>query len=221
MRKGLLTIAIMVCVCLELSALVAKRSQGLDITAYNGQYHDIIITPIEGSLSDPIGMPFDLTGSDVAYVDVDEKSTTAGREIANWSIHSNYTPVRIQIDAEPLKPEKDPESTTSVGYYLYWPYIYETSDGEDIQGYMKVHSGEHYNSWEDEKLNNSSPGYENLDLQDNYNPISISLPDSGLDTAIFPIRFMLDKDTSSNINDRTVYPAGPYAGNVTVTVEGM
>lgn len=218
MRKGLLTIAIMVCVCLELSALVVKRSHGLDITAYNGQYHDIIIMPIEGSLSDPIGMPFDLTGSDVAYVA--GNSTTAGREIASWSVHSNYTPVRIQIDAEPLKPENSTESTTSVGYYLYWPYIYETSDGKDIQGYMKVHSGEHYDSWADTELNNSSPGYENLVLQDGYNPISISLPDSGLDTASFPIRFMLDETTSFNINNRTAYPAGPYAGNVTVTVEG-
>lgn len=218
MRKGLLTIAIMVCTCLEPSSFEAKRSHGLDITAYNGQYHDIIITPIEGSLSDPIGMPFDLTGEDVAYVA--GNSTTAGREIANWSIHSNYTPLRIQIDAEPLKPESVNESTATVGYYLYWPYIYETAAGEDIQGYMKVHSGDSYDSWSDKVLNNSSAGYESLDLQDEYNPISVSLPDSGLDTAIFPIRFMLDETTSSNINDRTAYPAGPYAGNVTVTVEG-
>lgn len=218
MRKGLFTIAIMVCTCLELSSFEAKRSHGLDITAYNGQYHDIIITPIEGSLSDPIGMPFDLTGEDVAYVA--GNSTTAGREIANWSIHSNYTPLRIQIYAEPLKPESVNESTATVGYYLYWPYIYETSDGKDIQGYMKVHSGEHYDSWADDELNNSSAGYGSLDLQDRYNPISVSLPDSGLDTAIFPIRFMLDKETYDKINDRAAYPAGPYAGNVTVTVEG-
>lgn len=198
--------------------MTARRSLGMDITAYNGQYHDIIIRELSGNLSDPVGMPFDLTAEDVKYIE--NEDSTAGRQIALWSLHSNYTPVHIMIQADNLKHEDASSGENkTIGYFLYWPYKYELPNGSEVSGYMKVESGdEGYDSWEDSNVNDDKGEYEAISdqLENNYNPISIALT-GGLDTSELPIRFMLDENTSENINS---YEPGPYSAAVTVTMEG-
>ena len=200
-------------------AYVEQKYIGMDITAYNGTYSNFIIEAIKGVPTDAVGMPFYLTGADVAYIST---SSTAGREIAQWSVHSNSTPIDIQITAEPLKlvnTNSDTgfdENATEINYVLFFPYTYTCYDAEnaetgtttkEVSGFMRVESGkEEYSSLAAE------------------NAISNALFDkqgvrAGINTGTFPVRFMLSSDVT-NINDRNNYPAGYYRANVTIVNSG-
>ena len=138
MKKIFLVFLAILLFSISLSAVVPQKSLGMDITAYNGQYHDIIITPVYSSLSDPIGMPFDLTKDDVAYVETD---ATAGREIAQWSLHTNFSPIDIKISAPNLTyRDSSIQEITSIPYILFFPYEYE-ENGQDVQGFLRIESG--------------------------------------------------------------------------------
>lgn len=190
---------------------VQQKSIGMDIKAYNGLYHNFIIEPITGVPSDPVGMPFYLTADDVQYNSL--STSTAGREIAQWSVHSNATPITIQITADPLKlvdtstPTGFNKNAQTIDYILFFPYVYENADGAEVTGFMKVQSGTPYNSKEAK------------------NAISDTLVDEngvkyGINTGTFPVRFMLTQTSSQNINDRSKYPAGDYRATVTIVNSG-
>lgn len=198
-------------------AYVEQKYIGMDITAYNGTYSNFIIEAIKGVPTDAVGMPFYLTGADVAYNST--TSSTAGREIAQWSVHSNSTPIDIQITAEPLK-LVDTKSDTGfdknakeINYVLFFPYTYtcydvETGKTKDVSGFMRVESGEE--------------GYSSLAAK---NAISDALFDeqgvrAGINTGTFPVRFMLSSYATNNINNRDIYSAGNYRANVTIVNSG-
>ena len=197
-------------------AYVEQKYIGMDITAYNGTYSDFIIQTIKGAPTDAVGMPFFLTGADVQY---STSEATAGREIAQWSVHSNSTPIDIRIKAEPLKRVGDSgaetvfdENATPINYVLFFPYTYtcydvETGKTKDVSGFMRVVSGE-----------------EEYSSRAAENAISNALVDkqgvrAGINTGTFPVRFMLSSDVT-NINDRNNYPAGYYRANVTIVNSG-
>lgn len=219
---------VFILVCLTIAQLCAIDVNGLDkreliLTAYKDTYHDFIIRPILGDLNSASGMPFDLTKADVQYVDASSEggSHTYGRVIAEWSLHSNHTPLKITIDAKPLTLVKDSsgtqesDSSTSDGinYILYFPYRYnevnEAGTATDaVTGYMRVFSGQQYVSTEDS------------DWDGDLNPISETLSTSavegiGLSTGTYPVRFML-----ASSDELSGHDPGTYNATVTIMVEG-
>lgn len=214
--------------CLAIAQLYAVKSldkRELNLTAYKGSYHDFIIRPILGDLNSASGMPFDLTKDDVKYVasSTQEGQTdlhTYGRAIAEWSLHSNHTPLKITIDAAPLTRVADSSGaevsvqsdSDRIDYILFFPYEYNAVnlDGtstEAVTGYMKVLSDTQYNSMDDSDWEGT-------------NPISYTLSTSaiegiGLSTGTYPVRFMLASDVTI-----TDYDSGTYNATVKITVEG-
>ena len=215
--KRVLGLSILISLSISFAgAHYAQRSLGMDITAYSRQYHNVTVTPVySSSLSDPVGMPFDLTAEDVRYVENafnEGDLHTAGRKIAEWSLHSNFTPVNVIIQADPLTPADG--GNTEIDYYLFFPYIYhDIGNNIDVSGFMMIQSGEIYHSIND------------YDGNGNINPISEDLRDVngvsiGLDIGTYPVRFMLKEDVSKNIGNRQIYPSGVYTADVTITLEG-
>lgn len=216
MRKLSLCLVILFFAVLPVSSYNALDKRELILTGYKGRYHNFIIKPTIGNLNDGAGMPFDLTRADVAYQAVGDddtagSATTYGREIATWSLHSNYTPVKIKINAEPLElvtENTDPtKKTDGLNYILFFPYTYNGVDvngkpSGSVTGFMRVESknGE-YDSTEDgnpiSQLNSSG-----------------AATGIGISTGTYPVRFMLD-----NV-DISTYAPGTYNANVTITVEG-
>lgn len=218
MKKRIFSLAVLFFILLCTgSAHFKQTSLGMNITAFNGRYHNIIVNPIYGSLSDPIGMPFDLTAEDVKYnaavfSDAGNAEHTFGRQIAEWSVHSNFTPIDIIIDADNLvKVDSSGNpiaSGTEFSYYLFLPYIYyDGVDKKDVSGFMIVESGITYSS-----LNEGNAISKNVD------PNGVN---AGINTGFYPIRFMLTSESSNRIHssfDESLI--GTYTANVTITVEG-
>lgn len=207
MKKVLLLI-LMITLAISIPAAYKDQNKMLSmpVSAQLGTYHQIIINTFNNEgiySSDGVGMPFDLTGADVQYV---ETGLTAGREIGEWSLHSNYTPLTIKIDAQNMSlvpgtaPSDSTGQTDGLKYILFFPYEFEAQkdSGEQVTvtGFMKVSSGTPYDS---AKEKNAICG-EGL---------------QSVNTRFFPIRFMLAED----INVSTFSP-GTYIGYVTVMVEG-
>ena len=187
------------------------RTSGLDITAYNGQYHNLIINPLYGNLSDPIGMPFDLTRSDVQYIAgaFEGSGSTAGRQIAEWSVHSNFVPVSVKIEADNLMPvdKSNTSAPNGISYYLFFPYIYynyenneskKTGLDNSVTGFMMATSG----------------STDTFTIGDD-----LSSEGVGLSTGIYPIRFMLTQESTVAIENK-VYDPGEYTANVKITIDG-
>lgn len=237
MRRKVCFVIIVACLAIaQLCAIKALDKRELILTAYKDTYHDFIIRPILGNLNSASGMPFDLTKNDVEYVpsSTQEGQTdlhTYGRVIAEWSLHSNHTPVRVRIDAEPLTKvtdstgTQDSDSSTSGGinYILYFPYRYnevnETGTAtEAVTGYMRVYSDPPYDSDPDSLYEYDS--MEDLDWENGLNPISRTLSTSavdgiGLSTGTYPVRFML-----ASADELSGHDPGTYNATVTITVEG-
>lgn len=226
MRRKVCFVIIVACLAIaQLCAIKALDKRELNLTAYKGSYHDFIIRPILGDLNSASGMPFDLTKDDVKYVpsSTQEGQTdlhTYGRAIAEWSLHSNHTPLKITINADPLnrvadssgEEVSDQSDSDRINYILFFPYEYNAvnSDGtstEAVTGYMKVLSGTQYNSMVD-------PDW------DGTNPISYTLSTSaiegiGLSTGTYPVRFML-----ASSDELSGHDSGTYNATVTIMVEG-
>lgn len=201
--KRIVMMILLLCFSLSFSvAFVQHGTRGLDVSATNGKYHRLIIREFsddEVMLASGIGMPFNLAGQDVQYTAADKQY--AGREIAEWSVHSNYTPITIKIKAEDLSLSKATGSnsgkeTDGLGYILFFPYVFENG-GNLVSGFMKVESGKEYDSSKAE------------------NPISQNYDDNGINTSFLPIRFMLKEDV-----DLTAFEPGIYNATVTITMEG-
>lgn len=193
--------------CFSLSfsvAFVQHGTRGLDVSATNGKYHRLIIREFsddEVMLASGIGMPFNLAGQDVQYTAMNDQY--AGREIAEWSVHSNYTPITIKIKAEDLSLSKatginSGKEKEGLGYILFFPYAFENG-GKLVSWFMRVESGTE----------------EEYDSSKNKNPISDDYGDNGINTSFLPIRFMLKEDV-----DLTAFEPGIYNATVTITMEG-
>lgn len=219
---------VIIVACLTIAQLYAVKSldkRELNLTAYKGSYHDFIIRPILGDLNSASGMPFDLTKDDVKYVasSTQEGQTdlhTYGRAIAEWSLHSNHTPLKITINADPLNRVADSSGaevsyqsdSDRINYILFFPYEYNAVnlDGtstEAVTGYMKVFSGTQYNSMDDSDWGGTNPISETLS--------SSVVEGIGLSTGTYPVRFMLAEDV-----DVAKKNPGTYNATVKITVEG-
>lgn len=219
---------VIIVACLTIAQLYAVKSldkRELNLTAYKGSYHDFIIRPILGDLNSASGMPFDLTKDDVKYVasSTQEGQTdlhTYGRAIAEWSLHSNHTPLKITINADPLNRVADSSGaevsyqsdSDRINYILFFPYEYNAVnlDGtstEAVTGYMKVFSGTQYNSMDDSDWGDTNPISETLS--------SSVVEGIGLSTGTYPVRFMLAEDV-----DVAKKNPGTYNATVKITVEG-
>lgn len=233
MKRYIVAILIVLVSITQIGAVVSLDQRSLTITGYKDQYVEFLITPIYNPMNAGSGMPFDLSRDDVAYVDgligQDESGSpvvdhTAGRAIAMWSVHSNQTPLKFTIKAEPLKLvySYDPGSGKSTGgmdYYLFFPYVYNSvnvdgtaTNGET--GFMMVSSED---AAKGGYVSTSDPLYDN-----GPNPISKELSSGevdgiGLSTNEYPVRFMLN-ETPAELNK---FEPGVYNANVTITVECM
>lgn len=213
MRKIVLALLLVFSVLHPVSSYVEQKSMGMDVSATNGAYHKLVVEPYDSDSifsSDAVGMPFDLEGADVQYVNT---TSTAGREIGRWSLRTNYTPVTVSIKASNLAwdkvsqtiPEDAPDDKT-IGYVLFFPYEYHDSvNDKDVEGFIRVESGQDYSSLNDANCNIGD---------DKTNPISASGV-GAINTGFYPIRFMLKSG-----QDFTGFPVGYYTASVTVTVEG-
>lgn len=199
------------------SSYVEQKSMGMDVSATNGAYHKLVVEPYDSDSifsSDAVGMPFDLEGADVQYVNT---TSTAGREIGRWSLRTNYTPVTVSIKASNLAwdkvsqtiPEDAPDKNIyekTIGYVLFFPYEYHDSvNDKDVEGFIRVESGQDYSSLNDANCNIGD---------DKTNPISASGV-GAINTGFYPIRFMLKSGQTLR-----EFPVGYYTASVTVTVEG-
>ena len=200
------------------SSYVEQKSMGMDVSATNGAYHKLVVEPYDSDSifsSDAVGMPFDLEGADVQYVNT---TSTAGREIGRWSLRTNYTPVTVSIKASNLAwdrvsqkiPEDAPDKSIydkTIKYVLFFPYEYHDSlNDKDVEGFIRVESGQDYSSLNDANCNIGD---------DTTNPISASGV-GAINTGFYPIRFMLKSGQTLS-----EFPVGYYTASVTVTVEGQ
>lgn len=202
----------------------ALDMRSLSLTGFKTAYHNILVEPIAGSPNSGAGMPFDLTRPDVAYVQLEKTNVhTSGRAIATWSVHSNYTPITIIIDAEPLKHTTIENSSsgksTVVNYILYFPYRYNavnaTADSKDsVTGFMRVESGTQYRSDEDMTWNTMF-GTETNPISNEIIDVTTGVAGLGISTGDYPVRFMLAND----VEIENCEP-GTYNATVKIVVEG-
>ena len=90
-------------------------SRGFEIRAYKIPEIWVSVTPIDNGpiLEAEKGMPFDLTADDVKY----HSKEASGREIATWSLYSEYPNPDVYVKASPLVHES---SSKSVDYSLWF-----------------------------------------------------------------------------------------------------
>lgn len=235
MKRYIVAILIVLVSITQIGAVVALDQRSLTITGYKGQYVEFLITPIYNPMNAGSGMPFDLSRDDVAYVDgligQDESGSpvvdhTAGRAIAMWSVHSNHTPLKFTIKAEPLKcvysydsnsGKQTDKQTEGMDYYLFFPYVYNSVnvDGTATSGetgFMMVSSNNAENGGYD---STSDPLYDGGPNPISKELISDEVSGIGLSTNEYPVRFMLDETELSN------FEPGVYNATVTITVECM
>lgn len=201
MKKTFLFFVLFFLILVNVFCFVQIDKRSMIINAVKGEYQNVIVTPLYGSVNDSAGMPFDLTADDVQYVN--DTTEVLGREIAQWSVHSNFTPITIKINAESMELKTpydgyDSQKKSEINYILYFPYKFSVSN-TDYKGVLRVKSGDSYVSSKEE-------------------PISYSFENTGINTGTFPIRFMLAEDVSNNIED---YNPGIYTSTVTITVESV
>lgn len=175
----------------------------IDILAQKGDYNMLSIsTPDSGALASGSYMPFYLTDPYVQYTgDVNE-----GRHIADWTLATNYTPVKLIISADDLKAStslsgKKDTIPYILGFYYNYPEIINgAATGKTISGTIVVNSGTVYNSELDD----------NCDFND-------VLAGGAITFSNAPIRFMLAEGV--DVNDGS-YVTDTYSAKVTVTISG-
>lgn len=192
-----------ICVFADENVSDVNKTHGyreITILAQKGDYNMLSIsTPDSGAMASGSYMPFYLTDPYVRYTG----NVNQGRHIADWTLATNYTPVRLTIDAAPLKSSSSEEVINYIlGFYYNYPIV---EDGEttvsNASGTIVVESGTTYYSQNDTNcaFNNYTRG-------------------GAIIFANAPIRFMLAEGV--DIDDRTKYPTGTYSAKVTVTIEG-
>lgn len=195
------------------------KTLSMNVSATNGGYHRLEIEVLNNGgvyVGQAEGMPFDILGEDVAYVDT---NTTAGRVIGHWTLNSNNTPVTVKVEASNLYRTDNAgnpvDNATVLGYVLFFPFVYSVdSTGEnDVEGFMRVESGtDGYISTNDLKCNIKGT---------TTNPISDDVEAINIEN--MPIRFMMKNGEQAKIqsdDDGSDYPDGLYKADVRVEVTG-
>ena len=126
-RRIIALLVILVSLVLPGFSYVERGMRSFDILAQKGRYHDMTVSPIAStSMSDAQGIPFYLTASNImANADGNPEY---GRLIAEWSMTTNYSDVKLHIEATPLVSDKD-------------AIIDGSATGKEISGTIKVESG--------------------------------------------------------------------------------
>ena len=220
--KRIFLLAIQVLVLLSALAFAAPtnnlKTLRMNVSATNGGYHRLEIEVLNNGgvyVGQAEGMPFDLLGEDVAFVDT---NTTAGRVIGHWTLNSNNTPVTVSVQASNLYRTDNAgnpvDDAPVLGYVLFFPFVYSVdSTGENyVEGFMRVESGtDGYIS-----TNDSSCNIEGTTT----NPISAEVEAINIEN--MPIRFMMKYGEQAKIqnDDGSMYPDGLYKADVRVEVTG-
>lgn len=204
MRKKLIMALLLIC-SLQMVFASATRLIGtrqIHVSGVLGDMHSISVTPISStSIDSAEGMPFDLRSEDVA--------AQPGRRIATWSLHSNYLPVTLKVDAGDLEFSSSNETVATVPYVLRFAYsypVYETGKSEPKlkSGFFYIGS-ENATGYEKEYTFGEEVELQGLEV--------ISSPESD-------IRFFLALP-EGEIDKDDIYPPGdPYVATVTLTIEG-
>lgn len=199
MRRRIIALLVIL-VSLMLPGFSSYEERGMrsfDILAQKGRYHDMTVSPIAStSMSDTQGIPFYLTASNImANADGNPEY---GRLIAEWSMTTNYSDVKLYIEATPLESE---DASSSLDYILGFYYIYPeiidgSATGNEISGTIKVESGV------------SSGQYYEFGY----------MPGGAVNFANRPVRLIL-KDISDP-GELASYPTGGYSATVTLKIEG-
>ncbi len=183
----------------------------LTIYGYLDEYIILYVEEIQTDSANTIGMPFDITGSDVKYNNSD---TRMGRQICFWSFATNMTNVKLSITADPLTSEKN--STYTINYYMTFSYEYSKIDSEgntsDVIGYLTMHSGQTENHLTN-YIGNAISGQDISYLTISNKSGNESMPVISMNK---DIRFMFDEDAPSTFSS---YPEGFYYSTVTITME--
>lgn len=209
MRKKLIVAFLFICslqmVFASTTQLIGTRQ--IHVSGVLGDMHSISVTPISStSIDSAEGMPFDLRSEDVA--------AQPGRRIATWSLHSNYLPVTLKVDADDLEFTSSNGTVAEVPYVLRFAYSYPVySTGETGESESKLESGFFFIGSEGAPAEywktytfGAEEELQGLEV--------ISSPESD-------IRFFLTLPDGKTIDDDTNYPPGdPYVATVTLTIEG-
>lgn len=180
------------------SSYVERGMRSFDILAQKGRYHDMTVSPIAStSMSDTQGIPFYLTASNImANADGNPEY---GRLIAEWSMTTNYSDVKLHIKATSLVSDNDASRSLDyiLGFYYIYPEIIDGSaTGNEISGTIKVESGV------------PSGQYYEFGYR----------PGGAVNFANRPVRLILTD--ISDPGELASYPTGGYSATVTLTIEG-
>ena len=182
-----------------------RGTRSINLLAQKGDYNYLSVSGLQStSLASGTGMPFYLTSENVQ----NSGDVNNGRQIAEWTLATNYTPVVLTIKADPLvavTPEANKKSEINyiLGFYYYYPVVENGNPtGEISSGTIEVHSNSEteYNSENDEECS----------FKDVLAGGAIAF--SGL-----PVRFMLE---SGEEIDSESYSKGYYSAEVRVTLAG-
>ena len=187
--KKILIVLILSLLCFSVSALTLLDTREVLVNMHVPIFATLTLTPSGDA------MPFDITGSNVAY----NSSTysngiyngTGGLRIATWIIEANMNSMTLEFSATPLANAAD--SASYLNYYLFFNYSYyrngDTSNQTPISGNLVVHSG---NSSTIASLSNGPVYFRNKD-----------------------IRFMFDEDADPNASN---FKDGAYYATLTITL---
>lgn len=197
--KRLAIIVVLLLITLNLFAVLGESpssSRGFKIEGGVGKYNQVNITPIYATSEDQInGFPFDITGSDVKYTTI----SGGGRQIAQWSVATNYSNVKFTIEATHLVYEND--ASISIPYHIVFHIMY-ASFKEDGSFKENVHR-------DFDLLSGSSETFD-VDNTISYEPFPVVSYDQD-------IRFYF----AENINPSDEkYPYGYYSSTITISVSG-
>ncbi len=198
--------------CLFAATYLDNLIKSALIYGYIDEYVILYVETISGDSSSTTGMPFDITGSDVAYNSSDLR---LGRQICYWSFASNLTNVTLSFTANPLENESD--SSYAINYYMTFAYEYAKIDSSgstsDVVGYITVHSGEtenHINHYIGNTL--SEEGVSSVTITNVSGDESMPIISMDKD-----VRVMFDSTTPTDFSD---YLEGYYYATITITLEG-
>ena len=133
-----------------------RGTRSINLLAQKGDYNYLSVSGLQStSLASGTGMPFYLTSENVQ----NSGDVNNGRQIAEWTLATNYTPVVLTIKADPLAavtPEANKKSEINyiLGFYYYYPVVENGNPtGAISSGTIEVHSNSEteYNSENDEE----------------------------------------------------------------------
>ncbi len=116
-----LTLVFLLGVCCCFAVRQPANSRHLPVVGVVGKVHSASISPIVNSSDPYVGMPFDILDAGVQSTQRPE----AGRQIATWSLLTNYYPATLSVTVTPLL---GIVSQVPLNYMLYIKYLYSCND---------------------------------------------------------------------------------------------